>query len=78
MTEKIDKDELTDVVIHVDDLRVLTGDIMSDFFDLFDPEKEENKQDILYSFSRARALSQAVFTLLYDVEQELNKLGIKR
>lgn len=78
MTEKIDKDELTDVVIHVDALRVLSGDLMSDFFDLFDPDTEKGRRDILYSFKRARALSQAVFTLLYDVEQELNKLGIKR
>lgn len=78
MIETIDKDELTLAAIQVDSLRYLSGDIMDDFFDLYDPNNKEDAPSILYGFCRARAMGQAIFTMIYDLEQGLKRVGIYR
>lgn len=73
MTKKIDPDDLTGIMLLLDSVRYLFNEIQDGFFDKYDPSSDTF--EITYDFPRNRAKSNAVHTLLFDMEKELLEMG---
>ena len=73
--KKLDTDDLTGIALKIDAIRGVFDDLIIDFFDAFNPEKEDPRI-LAYCFAGARSRANAVQILLADTEKELKQLGI--
>ena len=78
MIETSNKDDLYGIVKMVDYLRYTVQELQEDFFEKYDSENKESVKYIAWEFNRNRARAEIIFHSLWDIEQELNKLGVKR
>ena len=73
--KKLDTDDLTGIALKIDAIRGVFNDLIIDFFDAFNPEKED-PQILACGFAGARSRANAVQILLAETEKELKQLGI--
>lgn len=78
MINTIDKDDLISIVTMVDCLRYTVQELQEYFFDKFDSKNKEEVAYIAWEFNRNRARAEIINRSLWDIEKELNKLGVKR
>lgn len=71
--KRLTADDLTCVMLLLDSARTILGEVHDDFFDVLNPDTDGDA--IAFSFPRSRAKSNAVLTLLYDMEKQLSALG---
>ena len=78
MINTIDKNDLTGIAMMVDCLRYTVQELQEDFFEKYDSKNKEGIAYIAWEFNRNRARAEIINHFLWDIEQELNKLGVKR
>lgn len=76
MQEAIDRDDLTGTAIALDSVKIITGDVMQDYFDRYNPHDKKDFPYILYDFDRSRAYLKAVLSLVCEIEKTFEELGI--
>lgn len=73
MIQRLTADDLTGVMLELDSARVILNEVHEDFFDVLDPDADRVR--VAYSFPQNRAKSNAVLTLIIDIEKQLTALG---
>ena len=76
MQEAIDRDDLTGAAIALDSVKIITGDVMQDYFGRYNPHDKKDFPYILYDFDRSRAYLNAVLLLVREIEKTFEELGI--
>ncbi len=74
----VDVSELSLTYSEVDDSLILIGDLITEFFDQYDPNTDDGKCGILYEYARARAWATSLGHQIGSVKKQLVEMGATR
>lgn len=66
----MDKGNLIGAAVNLDSAMYLMQDLTEDFFVRYNPDKAKDLEAIRWEFSRYRAITQAIFELLFNINRD--------
>lgn len=74
--QMIDKDELTESAVLLDSVMYLMQELTENYFTKLNPNKSKDAFGIAWEFERYRAVTQAIYELIFRIQKDFEKNNI--